>query len=159
MIPVFKKKDRNNVENYRPVSILPNFSKIYERCLYDQMYKYFNHILSKWQCGFRKSFSTQHCLLVMTEKWRKCLDKGSISGAILTDLSKAFDCILHDLLIAKLAAYGFDYQSLRIIESFLSNRHQRTKFNNAFSRYSEIIYGVPQGSPLGISISEAYFLT
>ena len=69
MIPVFKKKDRNNVENYRPVSILPNLSKIYERCLYDQMYKYFNHILSKWQCGFRKSFSTQHCLLVMTEKW------------------------------------------------------------------------------------------
>ena len=65
----FQKKDRNNVENYRPVSILPNFSKIYERCLYDQMYKYFNHILSKWQCGFRKGFSTQHCLLVMTEKW------------------------------------------------------------------------------------------
>ena len=144
VILVLKKEDRNN-----------------ERCLYNKMYKYFNHILSKWQCGFRKSFSTQHCLLVMIEKWRKCLDKGSISGAILTDLSKAFDCILHDLLIAKLAASGFDYQSLRIIESFLSNRHQRTKFNNAFSRYSEIIYGVPQGSLLGISISisEAYFLT
>ena len=68
VIPVFKKKDRNSVENYRPVSILPNLSKIYERCLYDQMYKYFNHILSKWQCGFRKGFSTQHCLLVMTKK-------------------------------------------------------------------------------------------
>ena len=85
----------------------------------------------------------------MTENWRKCLNKGGISGAILTDLSKAFDCILHDLLIAKLAAYGFDYQSLRIMESFLSNRQQRTKINNAFSRYSEIIYGVPQGSILG----------
>ena len=113
------------------------------------MYKYFNHILSKWQCGFRKGFSTQHCLLVMTEKWRKCLDKGGISGAILTDLSKAFDCILHNLLIAKLAAYGFDYQSLRIMKSFLSNRQQRTNINYAFSRYSEIIYGVPQGSILG----------
>ena len=78
----------------------------------------------------------------MAEKWRKCLDK----GGILTDLSKAFDCILRDLLIAELAAYGFDYQSLRIMESFLSNRQQRTKINNAFSRYSEIIYGVPQGS-------------
>ena len=118
VIPVFKKKDRNNVEDYRPVSILPNLSKIYERCLYDQMYKYFNHILSKWQCGFRKGFSTQHSLLVMTEKWRKCLGKGGISGAILIDLSKAFDCILHDLSIVKLAAYGFDYQSLRIMESF-----------------------------------------
>ena len=118
MTPIFKKKDRNNVENYRPVSILPNFLKIYERCLYDQMYKYFNHKLSKWQCGFRKGFSTQHCLLVMTEKWRKFLDNGGISEAILTDLSKAFDCILHDLLIAKLAVYGFDYQSLRIMEFF-----------------------------------------
>ena len=155
-IPVFKKKDRNNVENYRPVSILPNFSKIYDRYLYDQMYKYFNLILSKWQCGFRKGFITQHCLLVMTEKWRKCLGKGGISGAILTDLSKAFDCILHDLLVAKLAAYGFDYQSLRIIESFLSNRKQRTKVNNAFSRYFEIIYGVPQGSILGPLLFNIY---
>ena len=96
------------------------------------MYKYLNHILSKWQCGFRKGFSTQRCLLVMKEKWRKCLDKGGIIGAILTDLSKAFDCILHDLLITKLAVYGFDYQSLRIMESFLSNRQQSTKINNAF---------------------------
>ena len=156
VIPVFKKKDHNNVQNYRPVSILPNLSKIYERCLYDQMYKYFNHILSKWQYGFRKGFSTQHCLLAMTEKWRKCLDKGGISGAILTDLSKAFDCILQDLLMAKLAAYGFDYQSLRIMESFLSNRQQRTKINNAFSRYSEIIYGVPQGSVLGPLLFNVY---
>ena len=60
VIAVFIKKDRNNVKNYHPVSILPNLSKIYERCLYDQMYKYFNHILSKWQCGFCKGFSTQH---------------------------------------------------------------------------------------------------
>ena len=85
----------------------------------------------------------------MIEKWRKCLDKGGISGAILTDLSKAFDCVLHDLLIAKLAAYGFDYQSLRIMESFLSNRQQRTKINNAFSRYSEIRHGVYTGVDSG----------
>ena len=120
------------------------------------MYKYFNHILSKWQCGFRKGFSTQHCLLVMTEKWRKCLDKGGISGAILTDLSKAFDCILHELSVAKLAAYSFDYQSLRIMENFLSNRQQRTKINNAFSRYSEIIYGVLQGPILGPLLFNVY---
>ena len=134
MIPVFKKKDRNDVENYRPGSILPNLSKIYERCLYGQMYKYFNHILWKWQCRFRKG--TQHCLLVMMNKWQKCLDKGGLSGAMLTDLSKTFDCILHNLLIAKLAAYGFDYQSLRIMESFLSNREQRSKIDSAFSRYT-----------------------
>ena len=134
MTPIFKKKDRNNVQNYRPVSILPNFSKIYERCLYDQMCKYFNHILSKWECGFRIGFSTQHCLLVMTEKWQKCLDKGGVSGVILIDISKAFDCVLHDLLIFKLAVYDFDYQFLRIMERFFSKIQQRTKINHAFSR-------------------------
>ena len=129
---------------------MPNLSKIYERCLYDEMYKYFSIIYSQnGNVDSVKRFSTQYCLLVTTEKCRKCLDKGVISGAILTDLSKPFDCILHDLLIAKLAAYGFDYQSLRIMESFLSNRQQKTKINNAFSRYSKIINGVPQGSILG----------
>ena len=103
------KKDCENIENYRPVSILPVLSKVYEKCMYDQMYVYLNKILSKWQCGFRQGYSTQHCLLIMTEKWRQCLDKGGISGALLTDLSKAFDCLLHCLLIAKLAAYSFDY--------------------------------------------------
>ena len=69
----------------------------------------------------------------MTEKWRKSLDKNGVSGALLSDLSKAFDCLLHDLLIAKLAAYGFDYESLTLIQSYLSNRQQRTKFNNTYS--------------------------
>ena len=77
------------------------------------------------------------------------MDKGGINGAILTDLSKAFDCILHNILIAKLTAYGLDYHSLRIIESLLFNRNQKTKINNVFNRCSEIIYGVPQGSILG----------
>ena len=158
VIPVFKKKDRNNIENYRPVSILPNLSKIYERCLYDQ---YFSHILSKWQCGFRKSFKHTRLSSGDDGKVAKIFGQSGISGAILTDLSKAFDCILHELLIAKLAAYGFDYQSLRIMESFLSNKQQRTKINNAFSRYSEIIYGVPQASIWVhyFSISVTYFLT
>ena len=91
------------------------------------------------------------------------MDKGGVTGAILTDLAKAFDCILHDLLIAKLTVYGFDYQSLRIKYNFLSNRHQRTKINNAFIHYSEVICRVRQGSILvpylSISISVIYFLT
>ena len=106
VFPVFKKKDRNNVENYHPVSILPNLPYICER---HEMYTTFNHIISKWQCQFHTGFSTQHCLLVMTEKWRKCLDKGGINKAILTDLSKTFDCTLLNLLIAQLATYDFDY--------------------------------------------------
>ena len=73
------------------------------------MYVYLNKILFKWQCGFRQGYSAQHCLLIITEKLDQCLDKEGISGALLTDL---FDCLLHDLLIAKLAAYSFDYDCL-----------------------------------------------
>ena len=106
------------------------------------MYAYLNKILSKWQCDFRQGYSTQHCLLIMTEKWRQCLDKWRwISGALLTDLSKTFDCLLHNLLIAKLAAYGFT-------QSYLSERQQRTKVSNACSTFCDILYGVPQGSIL-----------
>ena len=69
------KKDSKNVENYRPVSILPVLSKVYERCMYDQMYVYLNKILSKWQCGFCQGNSTEHCFLMMIEKWLQCLDE------------------------------------------------------------------------------------
>ena len=85
----------------------------------------------------------------MVEKWRQCLDNRGVSGALLTDLSKAFNCILHDLLIAKLAAFGFDYNSLQILQSYLSNRKQRAKIDDAYIKYWEILSGVPEGSILG----------
>ena len=117
--------------------------------MFDQMYSYFNQILSKHQCGFRQGHSTQHSLLLMVEKLKKSLDNSGVGGMLLTDLSKAFDCLRHDLLIAKLAAYGFDQPSLCFIFSYLSGRIQRTKLNNACSSYADIKYGVPQGSILG----------
>ena len=85
----------------------------------------------------------------MVEKLKKSLDNSGVGGMLLTDLSKAFDCLRHDLLIAKLAAYGFDQPSLCFIFSYLSGRTQRTKVNNAYSSYTDIKYGVPQGSILG----------
>ena len=94
--PIYKKESRKEKENYRPISILPNLSKIFERCMYDQLKDHFDKPLSKYQCGFRKGFSTQHCLLAMKEKLRKSLDSGGSSAALLTDLSKAFDCLPHD---------------------------------------------------------------
>ena len=147
--PVHKKDSRENEANYRPVSILPNISKIYEKCMYKQISDYFENILSKYQCGFRKGFSSQHCLLVMIEKWRKSLDKGGSFGALLTDLSKAFDCLPHDLLIAKLHAYGFDFKSLKLMDSYLRGRKQRVKISDSYSSWEEILFGVPQGSILG----------
>ena len=101
-------------------------------------------------------YSTQHCLLAMTEKWWKYLYKDGVNRALLTDLSKAFDCLLYDLLIAKLAADGFDYESLKLIQSYLSNRKQRTKANNTHSTFSDIIFGVPQGSLLGLLLFNIY---
>ena len=90
-----------------------------------------------------------HCQLVMVEKWKEVLDKGGLGGALLTDLSKAFDCIKYDLLIAKLTAYGFDSHSLSFVFSYLNERKKRTKIYNSYSPCAHIACGVPQGSILG----------
>ena len=149
ILPTHKKKDKSDIESYRPISILPTPSKIYERYMYYQMYKYSDQVLSKYQCDFRQGYNTQHCLPVMIEKWKEVLDNDGLSGALLTDLSKDFGCIKHDLLIAKLAAYGFDSHSLSFVFSYLNERKQRTKTNNFYSPYAHIACGVPQGSILG----------
>ena len=115
----------------------------------DQINTYFENILSKLQSGFRKGHSAQHCLIVLIEKCRQMLDKGGFSCILLTDLSKAFDCINHQLLIAKLYAYDFDISSVRHIHSYLTDRKQRVKITASVSEWSKIKYGVPQGSILG----------
>ena len=85
----------------------------------------------------------------MLEKWKSVVDKGKYFGALLTDLSKAFDCISHELILAKLHAYGFSLRALRLIHSYLTNRKQRTKVNGKYSSWEVILFGVPQGSILG----------
>ena len=89
--PVFKKGARTSKNNYRPVSILHVFSKIFERLLSRQLSEFFDNILSKFQSGFRKGYGTQHCLLLMLEIWEGVTDNNKVFGALLTDLSKAFD--------------------------------------------------------------------
>ena len=84
--PVFKKEYRGSKENYRPVSILPVISKIFEKLLCKQITIFIDPLLSKYQCGFRKGFSVQHCLLAMLEKWKNAVDKGKVFGALLTGL-------------------------------------------------------------------------
>ena len=83
--------------------------------------------------GYRKGYSSQHSLIAMFRNWKKNLDKGGKYGALFAYLSEVFDCLQHNLLLAKLYAYGFDYKSLKLISSFLSNRKYRTKINSSFS--------------------------
>ena len=101
--------------------------------MFKQMSEYFESFLLKYQCGFRKEFSAQHCLLSMLEEWKSAIDNRKMFGALLTDLSKAFDYLTHDLLIAKLNAFGFSIAALRLGQNDQSNPKQRTKINSDIS--------------------------
>ena len=104
---------KENVLNYRPVYILNVFSKIYEKVIKNQLVSYFDKYFSPLISAYRKSYSTQQVLIHLLEEWRKKLDENFIVGAVLIGLSKAFDCIPHDLIIAKLAACGNEKETLR----------------------------------------------
>ena len=146
VIPLHKKEDPLKKENYRPVSLLPHVSKVFERIIYKQINIYMQDKLSKHITGFRKSHGTQHSLMTMLEKWKSALDKGENICVLFMDLSKAFDTINHDLLLAKLKAYGFSINALDLMCSYLKNRKQSVQINNSFSSTKKVHAGVPQGS-------------
>ena len=149
-VDAFKQAEVTYKSNCRPISILSNVSKIYKRSFYNQLYDYFDkNIFSKYQRGFRKGFSTQRALLVMLEKMKIARDRKGFCAAVLTDLSKAFDCICYDLLNTKLNADGLERNALKLVYDYLSNRSQKTKVGSSISTYLDIVYGVPQGSILG----------
>ena len=147
--PVYKKDGRTSKKNYRPISLLNVFSKIIERWVQEKLEPHVNKILSQFISAYRKKFSSNHVLLRLLEDWKRQLDDKKFVGAVLMDLSKAFDCVPHDLLIAKLAAYGFDINTVVFFYSYLKRRHQNVKINNVFSAFQVLLSGVPQGSILG----------
>ena len=100
--------------------------------MYDQIHSYVNKYLSPFLFGFRQGFSTQHCLMVILNKWFKAMDQGKLAGALLTDRSKAFDSINHELLIAKLYTYGFVKESLAYVYSYLSDRKKGQKLTHHY---------------------------
>ena len=119
LAPLFKNDDSNYKGNFSSISVLPAASKIYERLLKDQICPYFQDKLSDILCRFREGYNTQHALIRLIEQWRKCLDASGIVGTVLMDLSKAYDCLPHDLLIAKLEARGFHLNSHFLMYSYL----------------------------------------
>ena len=106
--PLYKKDDNTDNTNYRPISILPSISKIFERLMFKEITTYVSNLFSPYLCGFRKGYNAQHVLLRLKHKRNKCLDKKECVGLFMMDLSKAFDCIPHELMIATLHAYGFE---------------------------------------------------
>ena len=147
--PAHKNMSATNKENYRPISVFPPVFKIFERLLCIELSLFMKDKFSPLLCGFKKNYNTQHALIRLIEPFKHCLDNSGVIAAVLMDLSKAYDCIPHDLLIAKPHAYGISMQSLQLLYSYLTNRKERVKINNSFSHCFEIMVGVPQGSVLG----------
>ena len=146
VIPVYKKLNPVQKENYRPVTLLPHVSKVFERIFHKQITNYMTDKLAHSITGFRKSHGTQNSLVVMLEQWKRALDKGEYISPLFMDLSNAFDTINHDLLIAKLKADGFSKEALKLMKSYLKNWKQKVQINNKFSSERDVIAGVPQGS-------------
>ena len=147
--PVYKKKDPFSKENYRPISLLTTFSKVFEKAIELQLSPFFEKQFSRYLCAYRKHFSSQHALFRLIEDWRCGLENNKQIGAVLMDLSKAFDCLPKNLLLAKLHAYGVEHNSLSLIKSYLSERKQKVKVKGRYSEWGNLELGVPQGSILG----------
>ena len=149
--PAFKGGDRDDLSNYRPISILPTVARIFEKLVYDQTYAYFLNIdlLGDRQFGFRSLHSTALALSKVTNTWLLNLDSGKMSSVVLLDIQKAFDTIDHQILLDKLRCYGVSGDQLVFFASYLNNHQQCCNVNGKLSSTKRIRYGVPQGSILG----------
>ena len=148
VIPVFKKEDPSNKANFQAINLVLKISKIFERVLFEQIEKFAKKILSAKLYGFRKAHSTQHALLNLLKNSKKTLDKFGVIGTVLMDLSKACNCLPHDFLLGKLAAYGFEDSATSSISDHLSKRYQWVKIGSVYSSHLEILRCLPKGSIL-----------
>lgn len=151
VVPIYKNGDNNNLGNYRPISIVPLFGKIFEIVIKNRLNQYFEKydILHSSQFGFRNKHCTIQAVARIVEDIVTGLEKGEHIGLTLCDLSKAFDCVSHELLIRKLSKYGIRGPPLDLLQSYLNDRTQCVSVNGKMSDLCEVVSGVPQGSVLG----------
>ena len=151
VVPIYKSGDSDLCNNYRPISVLPVFSKIFERIIHKRLYNFLtrNSLLHSSQFGFRKNFSSYMAVLEAYNNIVSHLDKGEHTAGIFLDLSKAFDTISHDILITKLQHYGVRGNALEWFRNYLNERKQYVSYNNCNSDIDTVQCGVPQGSVLG----------
>ena len=149
--PIFKGGEKTDKSNYRPISVLPVISRLFEKLIFDQLYQYLNEkdLISHNQSGFRRLHSTLTCLLKNTDDWYSGMDLGQLVGLVFIDLKKAFDTVDHTILCEKLKLYGVQQSELSWFQSYLSNRKQFCRVNGVSSELGDIKVGVQQGSCLG----------
>ena len=147
VIPIYKKENVEIFSNYRPVSVLPCFSKILERLIFNRCMGYINNynILNEKQFGFRPKHSTYMAVIELVDKMANAVERNETTVGIFLDLSKAFDTINHDILLYKLEYYGFRGVTLDWFKSYLSNRKQFVRYQMHDSNHKIINCGVPQG--------------
>lgn len=151
VVPIFKKGDPSDNSNYRPISLLPIVSKIFEKLLVLQISEYFedNNLLFEGQFGFRRHSSTFLAVSALVENIINSFENKNYHAALFLDLSRAFDTVSHVILLKKLKFYNFCENSINLIKSYLANRVQRVVMNGFFSEECNVAHGVPQGSILG----------
>jgi hypothetical protein len=153
--PIYKNGDKNDISNYRPISLLASISKIFERVIYNRMYLYImkNNILAKEQFGYRPARSTDAAAYYLINNILTALNKKEFVGGVFCNLHKAFDSVNYDIFLSTLEYYGIKGRGKDLIKSYFLDRYQRviiaadsTKF---YSKWEPVIVGVPQGSILG----------
>ena len=151
IIPLHKGGKKSNPSNYRPISLLPQFGKLFEKIIKQRIIDFLeeHNVITAHQYGFRKSHSTELAISDIQNKLLQNLDDNKITCTIFLDLAKAFDCVNHEILLQKLERYGIRGKLLLLLKSYLSNRYHLTKVNGVESNLRLLEIGVPQGSILG----------